>query len=82
MGPGHSDRAGVVLAAGLGSRLTGVSQQTTLKPLTPVGGVSLFERTIRGLELAGCTKVVVVLGFQAEAVRRAIEANLPAAVSG
>jgi 1L-myo-inositol 1-phosphate cytidylyltransferase len=70
----------VVLAAGLGSRLAETSGQPSLKPLTPVGGVPLFQRTIRGLELAGCTQIVVVLGFEADTIRRSIEACPAAAV--
>jgi 1L-myo-inositol 1-phosphate cytidylyltransferase len=75
-----SDRTGVVLAAGLGSRLAGASEQTSLKPLTPVGGVPLFQRTVRGLKLAGCSEIVVVLGFEADAIRQSIEASPAPAV--
>jgi 1L-myo-inositol 1-phosphate cytidylyltransferase len=66
-------RTGVVLAAGFGSRLEGVSDETTLKPLTPVAGEPLLLRTFRSLALAGCDRVVVVLGHGAEAVHTAIE---------
>lgn len=58
-----TSRAGVILAAGMGTRLAGASDQTRLKPLTPVGGVPLIQRTIQSLELAGCTEIVIVLGF-------------------
>ncbi len=66
-------RTGVVLAAGFGSRLEGVSDDTALKPLTPVAGVPLVQRTLRSLEVAGCERVVVVLGHGAAAVRAAAE---------
>lgn len=57
-----SPRTGVILAAGFGTRLRGVSDKTALKPLTPVGGVPLLERSVRQLEVAGCGRVVVVVG--------------------
>ncbi len=65
-------RAGVVLAAGFGSRLAGVSPRTTIKPLTPVAGIPLLVRTLRSLEIAGCDRLVVVLGFGADDIRAEI----------
>lgn len=59
-------RTGVVLAAGFGSRLANGRDDALLKPLTPVAGVPLMERTLRSLLIAGCTRAVVVLGYQAE----------------
>ncbi|HUF08163.1 MAG TPA: NTP transferase domain-containing protein [Rhodothermales bacterium] len=74
-------RAGVILAAGLGSRLQGVSDETLLKPLTPVGGRPLILRTIDSLSKAGCSSVVVVVGHGAAdvetAVSRAYSGDLP-----
>lgn len=67
-------RTGVVLAAGFGSRLQGVSDETRLKPLTPVAGRPLILRTIDSLSLAGCGRVVVVLGHGAADVERAVSA--------
>lgn len=61
-------RTGVILAAGFGSRLQGVSATTSLKPLTSVAGTPLLVRAIRSLEVAGCARVVVVTGFGAEDV--------------
>jgi 1L-myo-inositol 1-phosphate cytidylyltransferase len=69
-----TDRAGVVLAAGFGSRLAQGAARTSLKPLTPVHGIPLFARTLQSLKLAGCSRAVVVLGHEAEAIRRAMEA--------
>ena len=76
MGTTSTGRKGVILAAGFGSRLQDGSAKPVLKPLTRVDGVPLFERTIQSLALAGCDGAVVVLGFEAEAVRAAIEAEL------
>lgn len=64
-------RTGVVLAAGFGSRLEGVSDETALKPLTPVAGVPLIQRTLRSLEVSGCGLIVVVVGHGADEVEAA-----------
>lgn len=64
----------MILAAGYGSRLQGAAQ---IKPLTPVGGVPLIVRALRGLEHAGCDRLVVVVGFQAAALVAAITAAAP-----
>lgn len=68
-------RTGIVLAAGFGSRLEGTSDETALKPLTPVGGIPLLHRTLRSLEIAGCERVVIVVGHGAEEVREAAAAS-------
>jgi len=66
------NRTGIILAAGFGSRLQGVSDETSLKPLTPVGGKPLIFRTIESLARAGCDRVVIVLGHGADDVRRSV----------
>jgi len=53
----------VILAAGLGTRLRGVSDS---KPLTPVGGVPLIEHVIRRATAGGADRFVVVTGYLAE----------------
>ena len=58
-------RTGLVLAAGFGSRLRGSDDDTSLKPLTRVGGTPLLLRVVQSLELAGCAKVVIVTGYGA-----------------
>jgi choline kinase len=55
----------LILAAGLGSRLRGVSES---KPLTPVGGVPLVEQVIRRAAAGGATRFVVVTGHEAQRV--------------
>jgi choline kinase len=55
----------LILAAGLGSRLRGISES---KPLTPVGGVPLIEHVIRRAAAGGATRVLVVTGHEAERV--------------
>ena len=71
-------RVGVILAAGFGSRLAGVSDETELKPLTPVAGRPLLLRTVGSLETAGCRRVVIVVGHGAGTV----EAELRAVYDG
>jgi 1L-myo-inositol 1-phosphate cytidylyltransferase len=67
-------RTGVILAAGYGSRLRGAAE---IKPLTPVAGVPLLVRALRGLEHAGCDRIAVVVGFRAESLVAAITAAAP-----
>jgi choline kinase len=53
----------VILAAGLGTRLRGVSDS---KPLTPVAGVPLIEHVVRRAVAGGASRFVVVTGHEAE----------------
>ncbi|HET6581895.1 MAG TPA: NTP transferase domain-containing protein [Nannocystaceae bacterium] len=66
----------MILAAGLGSRLR-TQDDASVKPLTPVGGVPIVFRALRGLETAGCDRIVVVVGFRAESLVAAITAGAP-----
>ena len=75
-----SSRTGVILAAGMGTRLAGVSDQTRCKPLIPVAGVPLIHRTIRSLELAGCQRIVMVLGYGFHEMRSEILGSGPHAL--
>ncbi len=63
---------GVVLAAGCGIRLAGAECPGTSKLLLPVQGKPLICHAIRGLELAGCRRIVVVLGHSAANLRESI----------
>ena len=67
-----SKNIGVVLSAGMGSRLASVDDSSFAKPILRVGGVPLLVRTLHSLELAMCQKVIVVLGYQAEIIKRAV----------
>lgn len=64
---------GVILAAGFGSRLAGISDDTDLKPLTPVAGTPLLLRTLNSLETAGCTQAVIVVGHGMDTVQQEIQ---------
>ena len=55
----------LILAAGLGTRLRGISES---KPLTPIGGIPLIEHVIRRAAAGGATRVLVVTGYEAERV--------------
>lgn len=74
-------KTGIILAAGFGSRLAGTDDETDLKPLTPVNGTPLIYRTIQSLDIAGCTNVVVVLGYGFDQIKKDIlesyTGNLP-----
>ncbi|MEM9996872.1 MAG: NTP transferase domain-containing protein [Bacteroidota bacterium] len=72
--PPQAARTAVVLAAGFGSRLEGVSDETALKPLTPVAGVPLLKRTLGSLDRAGCDRIVLVVGHGADDVEQAARA--------
>lgn len=64
-------RQAVILAAGKGTRLRAEGEELP-KPLHVVGGMPLIKRTILTLGTAGVTKVVVVTGYQAEAIRASL----------
>ena len=66
-------RAGVVLAAGFGSRLR-EADPDALKPLTPIAGIPLLFRAVRSVALAGCDKAIVVLGYRSDALSEALAA--------
>ena len=61
---------GIIIAAGLGSRM-GVFTQTRPKCLLPIGNRTLLDRTIDNLRAAGCDEVVLVTGHKAEMIDRA-----------
>jgi L-glutamine-phosphate cytidylyltransferase len=59
----------IILAAGKGSRLEPVSGES-VKCLVSLGGVTLIERQFVYLRSAGISEIAVVVGFQAERIRR------------
>ena len=61
---------GIILAAGKGSRLNGTAGDMP-KCLVEAGGITLIERQIRALREAGIDEIAVVVGCQADRVRRA-----------
>jgi 1L-myo-inositol 1-phosphate cytidylyltransferase / CDP-L-myo-inositol myo-inositolphosphotransferase len=69
-------RVGVVLAAGLSSRMTD-STDGGSKALLRVGGLSLVERAIRRLLALGLERVVVVVGHHAGPVAAIVNRAAP-----
>ncbi|CAN5660833.1 NTP transferase domain-containing protein [soil metagenome] len=61
---------GIILAAGKGSRLNGTAGEFP-KCLVKAGGLTLIERQIEALRGAGLEDITVVVGCEAERVRRA-----------
>ena len=61
---------GIILAAGKGSRLNGTAGESP-KCLVKAGGLTLVDRQIRALRNAGIDDIAVVVGCQADQVRRA-----------
>jgi len=66
---------GVILAAGRGSRLKTTAGDKP-KCLVRLGGLTLLERQIQALRRAGIDDIVVVVGCQAERVRRSSGAGV------
>lgn len=66
------DTKAVILAAGNGTRLR-AEGVTSPKPLLELHGLSLAERSLAQLQSAGVERFVVVLGNEAERVRRHFE---------
>ncbi len=64
----------VILAAGNGTRLRGVSGELP-KPLVPVAGVPLLVRIMRAAQEAGVRRFVVVTGYQADRLHDAIDGH-------
>jgi L-glutamine-phosphate cytidylyltransferase len=59
----------IILAAGKGSRLEPVSGDS-VKCLVELGGMTLIERQVSYLQACGISQIAVVVGFQAERIRR------------
>jgi dTDP-glucose pyrophosphorylase len=59
----------VIMAGGFGTRLLPLTERTP-KPMLPVGGRPLLERTIGQMKGAGIRRVVVSTHFQAEQITR------------
>jgi len=58
---------GIVIAAGLGSRMGSL---TTDRPkcLLPIAGRSLLEHTVSNLRAVGCDEIVVIAGYKVEKI--------------
>lgn len=75
MNPLSSYKA-IILSAGQGSRLLPMTENMP-KCLLGLGGRNMLEWQLRGLAAAGVRETVVVTGFRAELVERALEQIAP-----
>jgi NDP-sugar pyrophosphorylase family protein len=64
----HVSRA-VILAAGRGTRMRELTASLP-KPMVQVGGRPILEHIIRGLARAGINRVLIVVGYRQEVIRR------------
>jgi bifunctional UDP-N-acetylglucosamine pyrophosphorylase/glucosamine-1-phosphate N-acetyltransferase len=62
---GIADLAAIVLAAGEGTRM----KSNLAKVLHSVGGVSMIRRVLRTVRSVSPSRIIIVIGYQAEAVR-------------
>jgi choline kinase len=69
----NRDRVGVILAAGLGSRLRENLVGHPSKLLMEIGGESLLMRTIHSHEKANIAKIIIITGWQSDLVKAEIE---------
>jgi histidinol-phosphate/aromatic aminotransferase/cobyric acid decarboxylase-like protein/choline kinase len=67
----------IILAAGMGKRLGKYTQDGT-KCMVRVNGKSLIERALEALIQAGIRRVVLVVGYRAEALSGFLEGKFPA----
>jgi 1L-myo-inositol 1-phosphate cytidylyltransferase len=65
----YNNRTGIILAAGLGTRLCNSKPSIKSKPLASVNNMTLLLRTINNHYEAGCERVIIVLGWQAEYIK-------------
>ena len=68
----HRPTAAILLAAGEGTRM----KSSKAKVLHELGGTTLLARALRAVVAAGAQPVVVVVGYQAEAVKTAAASAL------
>jgi len=66
--PGAMRVAAIILAAGAGTRFGGA-----VKQLHSIGGTPMLERVLAAVQAAGIEERIVVLGANADAVRRSVD---------
>jgi len=72
-------RTGMILAAGLGTRMRPLTDHLA-KPLLPVGRTTLLERTLTWMAAGGLSRVVINLHHLPDQVRAYAEAVVPAGI--
>jgi choline kinase len=67
---------GVILAAGISSRLRPLTD-TTPKCLLPIGGETILERTLNNLAACGIRDIVIVAGYLEDQLRSCVSGKFP-----
>mgnify|MGYP001458291209 CR=1 FL=1 len=67
---------GLILAAGMGKRL-GKHTQDQTKGMVKVNGITLIERAINTLVRHNITRIVIVVGYKGDKLRRFIKSKYP-----
>ena len=62
----------LMLAAGMGRRMGKYTESYT-KCMVPVAGKTLLERAVESIKAAGIDKLVMVIGYEAESLRKYVE---------
>jgi choline kinase len=70
----------IILAAGVGRRLGGTAQGLP-KSLVPIGGSSLLIRMLKSLQKLGIGSIVVVVGYEKDKIRSAVQQSFEPAGS-
>lgn len=66
----------VILAAGVGSRIRPLTDDCP-KTLLPVGGTTILDRMLTGIEACGLERVVIVLGYLGDRIEAFVKAAHP-----
>ncbi len=61
----------IILAAGMGRRLLGLTKNNT-KCMIKVNGVTLIERMLHQIEQYNLSKIIIVIGYEGEKLREYI----------
>ena len=61
----------IIPAAGMGSRLGELTKNNT-KCLVEVNGQTLISRSLKNIYLAGIKKVVLIIGFEGDKLKKAL----------
>lgn len=69
----EKNRVGVILAAGIGSRLREHLAVHSSKLLMEIAGKSLLMRTIQSHEKAEITKIIIITGWQSDSIKAEIQ---------
>lgn len=66
----------IILAAGRGSRLGSLTDSKT-KCMVKIGNKTLIERSVKSLIQAGVTKIIIVVGYKKEGLKKHLRSKFP-----